>query len=343
MKNFVFTSLRKDSGKTSIIIGLSESFKGKVGYLKPFGDRLMYKKKHLWDYDSAVVTKLYALGIAPKLLSIGFDHSKLRYSYDSETVKAKLDELIKLVMKNRDYLFIESGSDVAQGVSTHLDALSIARHIRASLIIIVSGNNDMILDDLTYFKNNTDLTGIPKIGIVINKVKDIEDFKMSYEDNLSELGLNILGVLPYQPELTYPSVELISEVLSAKVITGENRLKVLIREIFVGAMSGDAAQRVDKFKKKNKLIITSGDRSDMILAALNTDCAGIVLTNNILPPPNIIAHATERNVPLLLAQGDTLMTAKKIDQSVPLIGSKDTSKIKLCTSMIRDYSSLNNL
>jgi BioD-like phosphotransacetylase family protein len=343
MKSFVFTSLRKNSGKTSVIIGLSESFKGKVGYLKPFGDRLMYKKKHLWDYDSAVVSKLYALGVSPELMSMGFDHSKLRYSYDIETVKAKLEEMIDLVMKDRDYLFIESGSDIAQGISAHLDALSIARYLKATLIIIVSGNNDRILDDITYFKINADLTGISEIGIVINKVKDIEDFKMSFEDSLSELDLNILGILPFQPELTHPSVELISEVLFAKVISGEENLNVLIREVFVGAMSGDAAQRIDKFKKKNKLIITSGDRSDMILAALNTDCAGIVLTNNILPPPNIIAYATEKNVPLLLVQSDTLRTAKKIDQTVPLIGPMDTPKIKLCTSMIRDYSNLGEL
>ena len=54
-------------------------------------------------------------------------------------------------------------------------------------------------------------------------------------------------------------------------------------------MTGDAATRLEKFKNKNKFIITSGDRSDMILAAIETHCVGIILTNNILPQPNIIA------------------------------------------------------
>ncbi len=343
MNKYIFTSLNKDAGKTGIIVGLSKLIKGKVGYLKPFGDRLVYKDKRLWDYDSAVITNLLNLKQNPEELSIGFDHSKLQYLYDKNSMAEKFNRMISKISKGADILFIETGANLIQGISVNLDALTIAKISGAKLIIIASGNNDDILDNLTYLMRNVILKGINCAGVVINKVKDIEDFKMNYEDSITNLGINILGILPYEPELTFLTVRLISDGLDAKVISGKSNLNVVAREIFVGAMSGDAAQRLEKFKTKSKMIITGGDRTDMIVAAINTECVGIVLTNNILPPPNIIALASEKNVPLLLVQSDTHKAAKKIDQMVPLISTEDVKRIRLLKNMVKNYSTLVDL
>ena len=93
MKHFVVTSLRKDAGKTSVIIGLAKLIKGQIGYLKPFGDRLLYRKKRLWDYDSAVISKIFNIEESPEGMSMGFDHSKLRYIYDADTAKEILSNI----------------------------------------------------------------------------------------------------------------------------------------------------------------------------------------------------------------------------------------------------------
>ena len=343
MNKYILTSLNKDAGKTGIIVGLSKLVKGKIGYLKPFGDRLVYKDKRLWDYDSALIANLLDLKQNPEELSIGFDHSKLHYLYDEKSMADKLMELISKISSGINTLFIESGSNIIQGISVNLDALTITKISGAKLVIVASGNNDDILDNLTYLMRNVSLKGIDCAGVVINKVKDIEDFKMNYEDAITNLGINILGILPYEPELTFPSVRLISDGLDAKAISGKSNLNVVAREIFVGAMSGDAALRLEKFKTKSKMIITGGDRTDMIVAAINTECVGIVLTNNILPPPNIIALASEKKVPLLLVQSDTHKAAKKIDQMVPLISTKDDKRIGLLKDMVENYSTLVDL
>ena len=343
MNKYIFTSLNQNAGKTGIIVGLSKLLKGKIGYLKPFGDRLVYKDKRLWDYDSALVISLLNLKQNPEELSIGFDHSKLQYLFDKKSMALKLKEMIDHITSKTETLFIETGSNLIQGVSVHLDALTIAKTTDAKLIIVASGNNDDIIDNLTYLIHNVKLNDVDLAGIVINKVKDIDDFKMNYEDTITSLGINILGVLPFEPALTFPTVRLLADGLDAKVITGKSNLNVVAREIFVGAMSGDAAQRVEKFKNKNKLIITAGDRTDMIIAAINTECVGIVLTNNILPPPNIIALASEKNVPLLLVQNDTHKIAKKISQIVPLIDSTDLEKIGILEDSIKNYTTLVDL
>lgn len=343
MKKFIFTSLNKNAGKTGIIIGLGKILNQKIGYLKPFGDRLLYRKKRLWDYDSAVISKIFNIEESPEGMSLGFDHSKLRYMYDEAVILEKIKTLIDQIPSDTEVLFIESGKNIRHGVIVNLDALTIAKAAGAKLIVVVSGNSDDIADDLLYFKQHTGLQGIDFAGVVVNKVKDVDDFKMVYEDNLNKIGINILGIIPYEAELTYPSVQLISDMLMAKVISGEKALDQVVREVFVGAMSGDAAQRVEKFKNKNKLIITSGDRSDMILAAIETQCVGIILTNNILPQPNIIAIASEKEVPLLLVHSDTHKVGKKIDRMVPLIDCTDLKKIKILENSVKNYTMLVDL
>jgi len=343
MKKFVFTSLNKNAGKTGIIIGLGKVLNKKIGYLKPFGDRLLYRKKRLWDFDSAVISKIFDIEESPEGMSLGFDHSKLRYMYDESNIIEKIKLLVESINSEVDVLFIESGKQIMHGISVNLDALTIAKAADAKLIVVVSGDNDDIVDDLQYFKKHTSLKGIDFAGVVVNKVKDVDDFKMVYEEILSEIGINLLGVIPFEAELTYPSVQLISDMLMAKVISGENALNNIVREVFIGAMSGDAATRLEKFKNKNKLIITSGDRSDMILAALETHCMGIVLTNNLLPQPNIISIASEKEVPLLLVHSDTHKAAKKISQMVPLVDAGDEQKIKILEDSIRNHTNLIDL
>ena len=50
MKNIIIGSVDENAGKTSLIVGLGRAISGKkFGYLKPFGDRLLYRKKRLWD------------------------------------------------------------------------------------------------------------------------------------------------------------------------------------------------------------------------------------------------------------------------------------------------------
>ncbi len=81
MKSLIIASLRANAGKTSLIVGLAEHLGQPIGYMKPFGDRLLYSKKRLWDYDAALMTELYSLNEPPEGMSIGFDHSKLRYMH----------------------------------------------------------------------------------------------------------------------------------------------------------------------------------------------------------------------------------------------------------------------
>jgi hypothetical protein len=343
MRKLIVASTRRGAGKTSVIVGMGQAAGKKLGYLKPFGDRLLYRKKRLWDYDAALIAQVFRLEDNPEDMSLGFDHSKLRFMYDAAGTRAKLQEMLARVEKGKDLVLIEAGRDLAYGASVHLDALSLARHTGASLLVVLSGEEGEILDDAVLLKQRLDTSGVDLAGVIVNRVHDPEDFRSDSGGALGALGLRLLGVLPRSDELSHLSVGFLAESLFAKVIAGEAGLRGVVGAIFVGAMSADAALRNPLFAKPDKLVITSGDRSDMILAALEGGSAAILLSNNILPPANLISLATERGVPMLLAAEDTFAVAKQVDDLELLLTRDDDAKIARLAALAQEHLDLKSI
>jgi BioD-like phosphotransacetylase family protein len=76
----------------------------------------------------------------------------------------------------------------------------------------------------------------------------------------------------------------------------------------------------------------------MILAMMETEgTAGIVLTNDIIPPSHIVAKASGQNVPLLVVAGDTYTTALQIERIRPLLRLEDTAQIDSLTALVSDH------
>ena len=341
MEKVVIASTGKEAGKTSLIIGLSKALNKKIGYLKPLGDRLLYQKKRLWDYDSALVTNVLGLEERPEDISIGFSHSKLRFMYDEASTKEKLTEITDNVRKNRDIVFIEGGENLSYGRSVYLDPLTVARSTGAKLLLIVSGSDEAIIDDITFLTKCVNTDNVDLVGVIVNKVKDVENFKDLYLDTLNELGVKILGIIPYKKELTNFSMDYLNQTLLAKVLAGEKGLQNKVEHILVGAMSAAQVTKSPLWSLKNKLIITPGDRPDMIIAALESSTAGIVLTNNILPSDPIIeSKANMANIPLLLVSTDTFATAKQIDDMEIIFTKDETEKIDLVEKLVKEHVDL---
>ena len=346
MDRIVVASMGPGAGKTSVEVGLIKALRPEFGYMKPFGERLVYLKKRLWDYDAALMTALFGLKEFPEDMTLGFGQSKLRYMYDEATRQKKLLDMAERLGKDRQLLISEGGAGLRHGGSVGLDPLSVAMALKAKLVVVTAGNEDSVLDDLTFLKRHIDLKGVDFGGVVINKVQSPAEFAESCLPGIRELGMKVLGMVPFEKELTHISVRLLAERLFAKVITGEAGMDRLIKHIFVGAMAADPAHKntlANIINKESKLIITSGDRSDMILTALDSDTSCVVLTNNVLPPSNIIAKSRDKGIPLLLVPTDTYTTATQIDGLEPLLTKDDTGKLAIVERLMKEHLDLKEL
>ena len=340
MDKFVITSMRPSAGKTSLIIGLARALNKKMGYLKPFGARLLYKKKRLWDYDAALITHIFNLEENPEDMSIGFHHSKLLYSLDEKATKEKLLKALDHIGKNKDLIFVEAGKDIFYGTSVYLDAISLTKIVEGRLLIMVSGDEDTIIDDVSFLTKYIRMDGFHFMGVVINKVAKIDDFNDIYLPRIRQMGVPVLGVIPSFPELTYFTAQYLADRMFAKVLAGESGLNRQVRNIVVGSMGGDSAMKSPLFQDHHQVLITSGDRSDLILTSLENNVAAIILSNNIVPSSVILSKAEILGIPLLLVSTDTHQTARQIDGIEPLPTKDDTDKINRIEKMIRDHVDL---
>ncbi|HPB80428.1 MAG TPA: AAA family ATPase [Spirochaetota bacterium] len=336
MKKIVFGSIHPNAGKTSTIVGVINALDKKVSYMKPFGDRLIYRRKRLWDYDAALIANMLKLEEVHDDITIGFDHSKMKYTYNEETLKKKLEEVAENLGGGSEVLLIEAGKDVVYGGSVNLDTFSMARQLDAELVFIVAGDDDTIHDEVDFINEYVAKENVKFKGIIINKVHDLDDFKSTYLPDIEAKGIKVLGVVPFKPELTYFTVDYLAEWLLAKVLAGESGMNNEIMNIFVGSILTDEAFRHPIMSAEKKLVIVSGDRTDLIMASLDGDTAAVILTNNFVPHSNIIAAATEKNIPLLLVTTDTYQTAKKVESLEPLVSLRSTAKFDVLKNLIKD-------
>ncbi len=338
MDTTIIASTRKNAGKTSLIVGIAKYLDKDFKYLKPYGDKLYYRKKLLWDYDAALMTNIFDMGENPERMSIGFEHSKIRYRYTEETLIAKLKEMVADVERDCKCLFIEAAETLSYGAYAHLDALSLARHTKGKLVVVVSGDDQAIMDDILFLKRYINLEDVDFEGIIINKVLDMADFKDKNIEEIEKLGVKVIGLVPHQEELMHLTVNNLIDRLFPKIVAGSNGSERVIKTIFIGAMSGSSAlQNLNFIQGAKKLVITSGDRSDMILAALESDTSCIVLTNDVLPDPTIISKASELSIPLLLVAEDTYAIAKQIEKMEAVLTRGDLGKIDMLKSTVGEY------
>jgi uncharacterized protein len=337
MKKILIASTREGAGKTSIIAGITSALKQKYAYVKPLGDRLVYRRKKNVDHDAMVLLKLLNIDAEPDSISLGFTHSKLRYKYDEKSIGELLKTMADGAGAGSDVLFIEAGRDLAWGASVHLDAISVARTLGARMVLVISGDGDRVMDDIRFIRDSVNLKGIDFGGVIVNKVQDPDDFKTSNLPAIVEMGVSVLGIIPYKSQLTSFTMSFLADRFLARVIAGEEGMNGTVKHIFVGAMSTEESLRNPLFNKENKLLITSGDRSDMIIAALDSDTVGVILTNNIVPPPNIISKASEKHIPLLLVPYDTYEVTRQMDNFDALLTHDSSEKLKILSQLVGDY------
>jgi len=210
MEKLVIASTGNGVGKTSLIVGMAKALGKSFGYVKPFGDRMVYREKKVGDYDAELIGSVFGMKESPEEMTIGFEHSKLRYMYDAEGRKRKLQEMVSHLGK--ELLFVEGGENLRYGISLGLDPLSIARDIGGKLLILIDGQGDILLDDAIFVKTYLDLTHVAFKGVIFNRVQNPEDFDTVYLREMAKQGIPVLGKLPYEKELTHVTADFLAKL-----------------------------------------------------------------------------------------------------------------------------------
>jgi phosphate acetyltransferase len=178
----------------------------------------------------------------------------------------------------------------------------------------------------------------PKVlGVIFNKVRTA-DFASRLKEHsalFSQDKLRLLGCIPWQDELNEPRTSDIAGMLGAEVLNSGEWHKRRVRQILLFAR---AVHNSVELLRPGVLVVTPGDRDDIILAAClaamnGVPLAGLLLCGNFPPDPRIIElcqRAMADGLPLLSVNTgsyDTAHNLRQINREIPLDDPERAEKV----------------
>ncbi len=359
MKKIFIAATKQNDGKTTIALGLISNFKKtfkKIGFIKPVGQRYLEEEGSKVDEDSVLIEdSLKLCGIKYKLKDMspvavekGFTENYIARPF-KKTITEQIRESYKRVSQAQDLVVIEGTGHAGVGsVFDHSNA-EVAKLLGSKVIIVSSGGIGRPIDEIILNKALFEREGVKLLGVIINKVMPGKFNKINelVRKGLSRKGIEVLGVIPYNPMLSYPTMGQILEETGYKTMFDFNSASLdnHAAKIVVGAMQPkDALKHIIDYS----LIITPGDREDIIGLVLDLynqgrKIAGIILTGDLMPSQELISRIKDAAVPVLVTGFDTYTAASQIHDLTVKIRSTDKEKIEAVEKLIHDYVDLDKI
>ncbi|MBN1800860.1 MAG: phosphotransacetylase family protein [Candidatus Lokiarchaeota archaeon] len=351
VKNIYLCSLEERVGKTLLSIGIMQHLKNKgykVAYFKPIGiPKAAFSNKA--DIDVGFIQNtileidlpydIVSPVAIPDSFYIDLIDANRKEEY-LEKIKRAYDEIIKYV----DYVVIEGAPSIKKYIRVGIDDVTIAKTLGIEeLLFVNTDSSDRCIDNLFFTKNYFDFRGINIKGIIYNMIDHdyIARIEELEENNIKRYGIPLVGIVEKRFELYSPRVLEIQHAIGAELLN-ESAIAGLsncVENYVIGAMNAQSALKYLR-QVKNFAFITGGDRSDLILAALNQEVSTLILTGFIQPDTNVITAANKKEIPILLSPSDTYTTMRNIDRLKPGLQSDEIQLIAELVQKAFDWSVL---
>ena len=341
---------RQNDGKTTTSLGLLAALQNHypgIGYIKPVGQRFVQIEEQNIDEDTVLMNSVYRLNcplvdMSPIAVEPDFTRKYLLSSNNEALVK-KIQKAFDRVAWEKEFVLCEGSGHAGVGSVFDLSNAQVAKILGAKVIIVSQAGIGKPIDEVSLNQALFEKEGVEIIGVILNKaLPDKLDYITEFaRRGLKHKGLDLLGVLPHQPILTCPSIDSLREELRAEVLNSSQHIHNLVERVVVGAM---AVGHVMKSLTKGALVITPGDREDIILAAATTllahasdGLAGIILTGNVRPSPDVMKVVRELPFPVLLAREEIYQVASLIHDHTVKTRPIDTQKISLIRDLVAKH------
>ena len=343
------------SGKSVIVLGLVNMLLGKtkkVGYFKPIINTDPKEKK---DDHIAAITEYFGLSVNYED-SFAFTRSQALQMIQNKSQGEMIDIIISKFKKledDYDFTVVEGSDFVGEGIAFEFDAnISIAKNLAAPAIIVISGENkttaQTVTAAITVFQN-FQARDVQVLAIVVNRVnvEQAEDVKQLLVMQLrNEM---VIAVIPFEKSLNSPTLQEINEHLGGKLLFGEDQLTNQADHFITGAMQ---VPNFLNYLKENVLIVTPGDRGDIIISALQANLStsypkisGIVLTAGFEPEESLmrLIQGSPSIMPIISVKTGTFETSAKLGVIQTRMTPGNRKKIQLAIDVFEKYVDVKTL
>ncbi len=348
-KALYVATLESHSGKSLVVLGLMQLLLGKmvkVGYFRPVIDDI--KTGEIDNHIQTVVSH-FKLDI-PMEDVYALTQNQVVDMFNDGRQGDILDAIIskyKQLEKHFDFLLVEGSDFSSDGSIIEFDLnMDIAKNLGIPVVLIDNGRGKTLEEfcgNLESAVNTYMQKGIEIIGVVANKVRpeNVDLVNQRLERELE--GKTVAFAVPRVKNLSHPTLNEILESLDGKVLFGKENLDNQTGSFGVGAMQ---LHNYLTHLRDNSLVITPGDRADIILGALQANVSdnyptisGIVLTGGILPEPSILSllEGFETHVPIISVRQGTFDATNAVGNIKSKIYAESKQKIATSIALFNTY------
>jgi hypothetical protein len=350
---------RQNDGKTTTALGLLEAISEihpQIGYIKPVGQQVKLIGQHEIDKDASLMKDVFQIGsplydMSPVAVPRGFTEEYILHG-DVHQLGERIRKAYQRESAEKRFVVIEGTGHAGVGSVLDLSNAAVAKMLDTPVLIVTCAGIGRPIDEVMLNKAVFDNYGVKVLGVIVNKVipEKYEKINKLVRLGFQKKGIETFGVIPFYPLLSSPTLRQLLENIRGELISGEeDTLDVIVSKILVGAMAPHEA--FDYFKG-DVLLITPGNREDLILAAVSCNVPGvqedynvrgIILTCGIWPNSTVLKILKQAQVPAFLVEDDTFTTAQKITNLIIKIRPQDKEKIATVKQMVKDHVDVDGL
>jgi phosphate acetyltransferase len=344
-----------NSGKSIVALGLMRMLLGKtakVGYFRPIINDLKEGEK---DNHINTIISHFQLDIKHDE-AYAFTHkkfiSKRNKGKEGELFDGIIDKYKALEEKN-DFVLVEGTDFSGEGSAIEFNMnVEIAKNLGIPVIIVSSGaskSQEEFVEGLHLAYDSYKEKEVEVLAVIANKIlkENVATTEASLKANFSSDVY--VGVIPMINSLKNPTVKEIAAAINAEVLFGQEHINNQTDSFSVGAMQ---LRNYLLHLKANNLVITPGDRADIILGALQANISsnypkisGIVLTGGLTPEDTIVRliEGLSQIVPILSVEDGTFATANKIGSVRSHMYADNKPKIETSLNTFEKYVDIDEL
>jgi len=346
MQIILVAPIAQNVGLTTVSLGLVRALQRtrlNVSFLKPVtpGDGTADRSTH------------FARQLLPGVIPDGVPRARAESVLAASGPDALLEEIVSLAQQagqGRDVLVVEGVTLSAQQAYANDVNVLIARNLAANPVFVTT------LQGVTAREVSEQLEAAAR-----QYVRE-EDARAGYVLNFAPPGLDYgalmaelrrgsaavargtlaqIGMITSDPLLAEPRTLDIAVALGARVLNeGELRARRVKRTV----VSGRSAPYVAELMQPGALIVTPGDRDDIVMTASlahlsGTPLAGVLFTAGAEPDPSIAKlcrAALTSSLPVMLVETNTYETATNLARMDPHIPLDDLERVERAVEFIAD-------
>jgi BioD-like phosphotransacetylase family protein len=339
------------AGKTFVSLGLVAALREKglaVRYMKPVGQRTVHVEGVAVDEDVALIHRVYGMpgsvtAANPITVPRGFTHRFLLGGGNTDSLKEKILAGYAETSDGADVVVVEGTGHAGVGSVLGLSNATVAALLGSRAIVVIGGGIGQPIDEFAINRALFEREQAPLLGVISNKVQasKLEECRSTLPVWFDSIGVPVLGLVPLLPLLLEITLRQVAHEIEAYVLSGEEFLDRRVRKFIIGA--APAHRLLDEFAE-GTLVITPGDRDDIILACISSELSAepsdaphisaLCLTGGVRPQKNVLRIIERSRVPVIASDDGTFNLATRIANLVAKILPKDHEKIRIAKETV---------